>query len=557
MRYFIQTTLVSSMMALSGMVWADVVPNAGQLLQQQQPLQPHQPQTQVQLETAQQNTPALDQQQTIQIQQIRIVGNQSFRTEQLHALVADAEGKTLTLAQLQQLCQRVSQYYQQHGYPYSRAYLPAQTLSNGQVTIAILEATYDQIQYNNQSRISPKLVEKTLAPLHSGDVIDGKTLEQQIKLLNRLDGVKTRNIIQAGQKTGSSDLMVDIQPTPLFTGYVGADNYGNEYTREARFNAGIAAHNLLGLGDQLSLDAMTSGKLNYGRLGYEATVNGQGTRLGASYSDLSYKLGKEYKVLDAKGNAQQASLWLTQPVLLTNQSEVLLTAQYDYKRLEDDIEQVDVYRHRDLHIGQLRLNATQYDDFASGGLNQLGVATEIGHVNYKNALAKKNDQATAQTQGEFYSVSANLSRLQNLGSTNTQLYTAIQAQYSPDNLDSSEQFSVGGAYTVAGYENSVLSGSSGYYAVAELRQNLWSTAQNQLIGKVYIDTAEVQHQAKPWAGLTGDNREQIHSAGIGFNWANASQWTAQAKVGFAIGGQPDSVDEKHDAETWLVLSKHF
>lgn len=557
MRHFKQTLLMTMMACSISSVWADTLPNAGQLLQQQQMLQPYQPQEKVQVESVTPTHTTLDQQQQIPVKNIRITGNQSIETHLLHALVADAESQKLTLAQLQQLTQRITQYYQQHGYPYSRAYLPAQTLSNGQVTIAILEAKYDQIQFNNQTRTSNTLIHKILAPLQTGQIIDEQLLEDRIKRLNRLDGVQTRNTIRAGQQTGTSDLMLDLQPTQLLTGYIGADNYGNEYTTEYRLNAGVAVHNALGLGDRLSLDGMTSGNLNYGRLGYEATINGAGTRLGTSYSDLYYKLGKEYKALDANGTAQQASLWLTQPILLNNRSEVLLTAQYDYKKLEDDIEKADVYRHRDIHVGQIRLDAAQYDDVASGGLNQLSVATNIGQVDYKNSLAKKNDQATAKTQGEFYSVLANLSRLQNLGNDATQLYTMLQAQYSPDNLDNAEQFSVGGAYSVAGYQNSILSGSSGYYALTELRQRLWTNATNQLIGKIYIDTAEVKHQAQTWGGLTGDNQERIHSAGLGLNWYNATQWQAQAKVGFAIGATPKSVDEKHDAEAWVTISKRY
>ena len=178
-------------------------------------------------------------------------------------------------------------------------------------------------------------------------------------------------MISAGRYPGTSDLTIHIQPEKTLNGYVGLDNYGNEYTHELRLNAGVAANNLLGLGDRLSFDGMTSGNLNFARLGYEATVNAAGTRLGASYSDLDYELGKEYKALDAVGNAQQASIWLSQPVLLNNQSEVVLGAQYDFKRLEDDIEVADLYRDRDIHVGRIRLDASQTDNFAVGWFNSV------------------------------------------------------------------------------------------------------------------------------------------------------------------------------------------
>jgi hemolysin activation/secretion protein len=111
-------------------------------------------------------------------------------------------------------------------------------------------------------------------------------------------------------------------------------------------------------------------------------------------------------------------------------------------------------------------------------------------------MAELGDQATAKTQGEFVSAFMNVSRLQNLNGSKTQIYAALQAQYSPDNLDSAQQFSVGGASNIAGYKNSALSGSTGYYVLSELRQSLYASAQNQLAAKIYVDTATVKHQAR-------------------------------------------------------------
>lgn len=557
MLYPKQTLLISMLAIISVPVFAATLPNAGQLLQQQS-IQPYQPQAEITIDQPEQmQTIQADNQQQVRIEKIRIVGNQSIATADLRALVHDAEGNLQTLADLQQLTKRITAYYQYKGYPYSRAYLPAQNLNEGVLTIAIIEAKYDRIHVNNQADLSPELVQAILAPLQSGQVIDSATLQQQLKLLNRLDGIQTRNVISAGRYVGTSDLTIDIQPTAKLTGYVGADNYGNEYTKEARFTAGIVLNNALGLGDRLSLDGLTSGNLNFGRLGYEATINGAGTRLGASYSDLSYELGKEYRVLDAVGIAQQASVWINQPVLLNNRSEVILGVQYDHKRLEDDITVADIYRHRDIHVGRIRLDASQFDDFAGGGLTQIGVATEIGKVVYKNATAALDDQMTAKTQGDFVSASLNVSRLQNLNGSKTQLYTSLQAQFSPDNLDSAQQFSVGGASGLAGYKNSTLSGSSGYYASVELRQNLYASAHNQFTGKVYVDTATVQHQAREWQGLTGDNKESLHSAGLGLNWLNSSQAQASLSIGFPIGAKLKISDKQNDAEVWFSVSKHF
>lgn len=93
--------------------------------------------------------------------------------------------------------------------------------------------------------------------------------------------------------------------------------------------------------------------------------------------------------------------------------------------------------------------------------------------------------------------------------------------------------------------------------MAELRHSLYASSNNQVIGKVYIDTGEVKRQAHKWKGLTGDNQERINSAGLGLNWTNSSQWGAALTVGFPIGSKPKSSEQPNDVESWFTITKHF
>lgn len=537
---------------------AATVPNAGQLLQQQQQGNVPLPQAEVSI---QQQTPInarIDSELQIAVQRIEISGNQRFSTAQLHALVAEAEGQTLSLNQLQAYVERITDYYHKAGYGYSRAYLPQQTLSQGVVNIAILEAHYDQSQVTNNSRTQDWLIQKTLAPLEVGHQINQTQLEHQLKLLNRLDGVETINTLKPGTTTGSSQLLVDVRDRATLSGYIGADNFGNEYTSEARGTAGLALNNLAGLGDSLSLDVMTGGsKLNYGRIGYALTVNGYGTRIGAAYSYLDYELGKEMKQLDAHGSAAQSSLYIIQPALLTNTAEVLLSLQYDHKQLEDDIGINQYYKHRDIDLITARLDGSNYDQVGGGGLTQYGAASSFGHVKYKNDIAKTLDDQTAQTSGDYYSVSLNLSRLQNLGQHGTQGYLGIYGQYSPYNLDVSEQYFAGGPFSVRGYEASQVSGSSGYLATAELRQRLFSNAQHQIGAKIFVDTADITLNAQPWLAEDDGNKSRISSAGLGLNWQSVWNLQANAEVAFPIGSTPNALKKRDDEQFWLSVRYGF
>lgn len=537
---------------------ANNVPNAGQLLQQQQQGKTLEPQTAVEVESSVPNITPNGSDVQISVQKIEITGNSRFSEAQLHRLVADAEGTQLNLQQLWQVTQRITAYYQQHGYEYSRAYLPQQNLSQGIVKINVLEAYYDKSQIDNQSRTQDWLIQQTLEPLKQGERINSNKMQHQLKLLNRLNGVTTRNILTPGADVGSSQLNVEVQNTALLSGYMGADNFGNEYSSRVRGTAGISANNLAGLGDELSLDLMTAGeRMNYERVGYAFTFTGAGTRAGVSYSYLDYELGKDLKSIGAEGSAAQSSIFISQPVLLSNHAEVLLSLQYDHKQLEDDIRLNEYYKHRNIDALTLRIDGSQFDTWLGGGLTQYGASTSFGHVKFKNHDAEALDKQSAKTAGDYYTAGLNLSRLQNLGQKGTQGYLGIYGQYSPYNLDSAEQYLGGGPFNVRGYESSQFSGSTGYLATAELRQRLFADAKNQITGKIFVDTAEVTLNAQQWSGVTGENQVQLSSAGLGLNWINTWNIQANADVAFPIGSTPNALKDRDNHQYWVSIKKTF
>lgn len=192
-----------------------------------------------------------------------------------------------------------------------------------------------------------------------------------------------------------------------------------------------------------------------------------------------------------------------------------------------------------------------------GGLTQYGVSTRYGRVKFKNVVAADLDAQGAQTAGDFYIASLNLSRLQYIGKRSTQAYVGILAQYSPDNLDSAEQYLVGGPLNVRGYDSSQFSGSSGYFATVELRQTLFQSAKQQLVGKIFVDTAGLKINANPWVGLTEANYAQAHSAGLGFNWSHISGYQLQASVAFPFGSMPEQLTSRDSSQYWVSIQKSF
>lgn len=530
---------------------AQTAPTSGELLQQVPALpEPATPAPQLTIEQA--GAPVATDTTPFPVQRIVIEGATAFDTATLHALVSEGEGTSLTLAQLNGLAQRITDYYRTGGYPLARAIVPAQALDAGTVRIQVIEARYDQVLLDNRGRIGDGLLQATLAPLVPGTPVTGAGLDRALLLLAELPGAQPRATLKPGTEVGTSTIVVQVDPGPAFSGQVSLDNAGNRYTGRVRLGTWLQVNNPLHHGDQLSIGALTGGEdLVYARLGYQTTLNGQGTQLGAAYSVLDYTLGGDLDALQAHGTAKVASAWLSQPLLRSRTTTLDARLQIDRKRLRDDIDSVAQQGQRHTTSWTLGLDGQRSD---ANGVTRASVDLVRGELEFDDAAAALADAGTARTAGAYTRWTASLERLQTL-TTHTRLLLALSGQGSGDNLDSSEQFLLGGPDSVRGYAVGALAGASGHLLTLELRHDLAWFETGRTEGVVFFDTGALRFNADPWT--TDDNHVRVQSAGAGLNWSGPNQWSASLQVAAPVGGTPDAAGEDDKVRAWVRVTKGF
>ncbi|HUH55831.1 MAG TPA: ShlB/FhaC/HecB family hemolysin secretion/activation protein [Rhodanobacter sp.] len=544
--------LALALFALPLATLAQTIPNSGQILQQVQPKPAEQPRAEPGLVIEAPASNATADSTPFAVTQLQIDGNTAFDDATLHALVAEGEGRTLTLTQLNTLAQRLTDYYRAHGYPLARALVPAQTLSNGTVHIAVVEARYDQVQLDNRSRVSDGLLRATLAPLRPDDVVTQSSLDRSLLLLGELPGVSPHATLSPGANAGTSTLGVVADAAPTLQGSVFMDDAGSRYTGRLRVGGNLDINNPLHHGDQLNLSALTAGRdMNYGRLAYQFTLNGQGTRLGAAYSALAYALGGPLDDLDAHGTARATSAWLAQPLLRTRSSRLDVRLQFDHKQLRDRIDSAALRNDRHSNQWTATVDGQHSDGLAGGGFTSASLSVGHGQLGFDQGAAA--DAATARTQGSYTHWNASLARLQSLN-TSTRLYASVSGQHSNRNLDSSEQFLLGGPGSVRGYDVASVAGASGWLGTLELRHDLEWACAGHCEGSVFVDHGSLRINADPW--LAGRNRVNLSSAGIGFNWVGTRQWQAQVQLAVPLGDAA-MLGKRSAARVWLQVVRGF
>lgn len=535
---------------------APAAPNAGSILQQVQPLTPPPPpSTRPGLTIEQDGRGKLPPSVPFAVKALRLSGNTLFDTPTLHALVAEAEGKHLTLAQLDELAARITDYYHSHGYPLARAIIPAQVIRDGVVVIEIIEARYGKISLDNQTQVKTSLLEATLAPLQSGRLIGQADIDHALLLLSDIPGVVVNATLKPGERVGTSDLMVATVPAPAVTGSVTLDNYGSRYTGRGRVGGMVSFNNALHHGDVLSLSGMTSESrgVDYGRMSYETLLNGRGTRLGGAYSALSYTLGDTLASLKSHGTAEASSLWARHP-LARGDFSLYVQVQYDQMQMRDHIDASAIRTDRSVNNASVSLSGDTRKEFLSGGINAWTVSWTTGHVGFDDGAAQLADAATARTQGAFSKWNASFSRLQGLSSNNT-LYLSLYGQWANNNLDSSKKLGAGGPYTVRAYDMGAISGDSGYLGSVEFRHTMEQRWNGQWEVLAFIDSAQVEVNKTTWAA--GTNSATLSGAGVGFNWSGSDQWYAKAYLATPVGATPELLASNTATRAWIEIGKRF
>jgi hemolysin activation/secretion protein len=532
------------------------VPGAGTILQQIQPVTPPAPSSNgTGLMIEQGGAAQLPPSAPFEVKSILITGNTEFSTEVLHILVMDGEGQTLTLAQLNALAGRITDYYHKHGFLLARAIIPAQTIEDGRVRIEVIEARYGRISLDNHSRVDNAPLQATLSPLQSGQVIEAAPLERSLLLLSDIPGTVPSATLKPGEATGTSDLMVEAAPGPLVTGSVSLDNYGNAYTGRPHAGGTLNLINPLNYGDVLSASGLASdGGMRYVRISYESLLNGLGSRLGGAYSELHYILGDTFAAVDGHGTAQVGSLWLRYPMVRSRDADLYGQLQYDHKELRDHIDVTSIRTDRHLDNWTASLSGDLRDTILTGGVNSWSFGWTSGLLGFDDPTAEQTDAATARTQGSFSKWTANLARVQNLSAANL-LYLAFSGQWANANLDASEKMVAGGPYTVRAYDMGIVSGDDGYLGTAEFRHDLGLIARGQFHAVVFIETEHVTVNKYAWVAQV--NEATLSGAGVGIDGMWANQWTAKAYIATPISTTSALAANPNSVRAWVEMRKGF
>lgn len=523
-------------LALSLLPWTSLplqaAPDAGSLLQEIErskptPAPPKSPQL-IQPQAADKK----DSQARIVVTHFVFKDNTLIDSKTLEAALASYMNRPVSFTELQAAADAIVDYHAAQGW-LVRTLLPKQDITNGVVTIQVIEAVFGKFQLTGSpKRVALQRIERIVQrQVQTGNALSLKDLERALLIADDLPGVSVSGRLVAGQEDNQTDVALAVTDEPLLYGEASLDNLGSRSTGDQRASLSAMLNSPMKQGDQLSLYAMHTQGIDFARLGLALPAGDTGLRVGLSASDLRYTIVQGF---EGSGSATTVGINASYPLIRSRARNLNATLNLDQMRFDNLGVGGVTSTHYQVSNLSLGLSANLTDAWHSGGMSNASLTLTHGSVNLDGSPNQASDARTAQAQGAFNKWRYSLSRTQNL-SEGTSLYGALTGQLANKNLDSSEKFYLGGPYGVRAYPNNEGGGSEGHLLSLELRRAL---PYNLLLSGFY-DLGQVSvNTHNDFVGAANPNSLRYQGVGLSLAWSGPGNSNLKATWSRRLGDNP-------------------
>jgi hemolysin activation/secretion protein len=400
---------------------------------------------------------------------VLLQGASAIPREQLATTYQSYLGKQVSQADLAAIAAAITTLYRAAGLHLSRAIVPPQDITGGQVRIQVIEGAITEVslkgdgaeQFGVRPMLDPVLAE------HPSRLA---TLERQLLLINGSPGVRITDssLEEIGGPTGCFRLVLELKTWHVFTAF-GLDNLGSSAVGPWQSYATGAFNSYLLPGDTLTVNLSTTAndprQLGFGRLSYDVPVGSDGARIGASTLYSEVRPGDDRRLLNDNTVTDAFELHGSIVPLQSQRSSLVLTAAAAISNVRENDALGEVY---DDHIRTVTLTSDYRLQDGFGGDNFATLSWRqgldiFGASHFGDSLVSR-DGASA----DFSVLNFWFTRYQALSEA-WSMKLSMSSQTASGPLFTSQQFYLGGAAFGRGYGNAEISGDNGLAGSFELR----------------------------------------------------------------------------------------
>lgn len=513
------------------------------------------------------------------VQRYQVSGNTLLPAAQIDAVLGAYLGER-SLDELKTAALAVQALYRDAGYGAVVAFVPEQTSPGGAggsvVSITVVEGQVARITVTGNSAFSESNIRASLPSLVEGVTPRVREIDAQIQLANENPAKELEVLLQPGAAPGQVDARIQVSEQPISRFTIGADNTGNKKPGRWRTNFGYQNANLWGglagerwgadhvLALQLQLAPEALGDVTVASANYRIPFYAAGMALDAyaAYSDVDGgSTPTAAGALQFAGKGRIAGVRLSKYLPRLGEVDQRVVLGLDHRDYINNCtiaglpagacgqagESVSVQPLALEYIAQ-RGGKTPWG--ASIGL-QHNLQLGGGHASDAHFAAVRPGSTPNYTLlrlGLFAGVSL---------PEQWQLQTKLIGQFTDDALVPGEQFGIGGASSVRGYDEREITGDRGASASVEVFSPDFGKSLGLVSGTLralgFVDAGWVHNRLGTPCRLT---QADCNLAGVGLGLRYGSG-PLQAKLDVAYALKSGNRTERHDARAHFSVSYRF
>jgi hemolysin activation/secretion protein len=503
----------------------------------------------------------------IQVQSYQVSGNTLLPAERIDTMLARHTGER-SLDELQQAAQAVQSLYREAGFGAVVAFLPEQTPSGGRVAITVVEGKLAKVTVTGQKHFDEANIRASLPSLLEGQTPRVREIDAQIQLANENPAKDVEVLLQPGARLGEVEAQVQVKEQPLTRITLGLDDTGNETTGRLRANLGWQHAGLWRrdhvLGLQLQFAPEKPSAVAVASVNYRVPFYAAGMALDAyaAYSDVDGgTTATAAGPLQFAGQGRIAGARLSKYLMRMGEIDHRIVVGLDHRDYINDCSILGLPPGACGNAGESVSVQPAMVEYVvqQAGQRAWGASIGVQHnlqIGGGHASDRQFDAVRPGARPRYTLLRMGLFGGLTVAET-WQLQARLIGQWSADALVPGEQFGIGGASSVRGYDERELSGDSGASASIEL----WGpdfAADAQLSGGTlrfvgFADAGWVRNRLGTPCRL-GETACHLASVGAGLRHVGG-RWQTRFDVAYAL--RAANRTGRNDTRTHVSVSYSF
>ncbi len=407
-----------------------------------------------------------------EIRRYLIEGNTLLSPDVIDEALAPFTGRQKDFGDVQRGLEAVQNAYQERGYASVQVMLPEQELDKGEVRFLVIETKIGKITVEGNEHFSGENIRRSVPALASGKTPNSREIAASIKVANESPAKQTAVLLRSGGREGEIDAVMrvaDIDPRRYAISF---DNSGNNNTGRYRVGFAFQHANLWDRDHVLTAQYLTSpenpNKVTALGVGYHIPLYARGDSMDfvAGYSNVDS--GTVQDLFAVTGQGAIYALRYNQALPRLGEIDQKLIYGIDYKAYKNNVQPIgqefnlipDLTIHplSIAYAGVLRDRQQEFSYIAQISQNLPG-GSDGTDTDFKNA------RTGARAAYRVYRLGGSYSRAT---AQDWQFRANFNAQYTEHALAAGEQFGLGGAESIRGFNERYASNDRGYRSNFEI-----------------------------------------------------------------------------------------